>query len=77
MEKRESFPLAYAKANEKVEVVKVKGEEEIVKHLHNLGIRKGAIISIVGQQNVGIIIKVQDSRVALNKEFSQYLKDLL
>lgn len=61
-----SFPLTMGKIKGKFKINKIKGKQEIVKHLENLGFIKGAEIVILEISNKGAIVKIQNSKIALD-----------
>lgn len=54
----------------KYEIIGFEGEDLIVERLHELGLRQGSIIAVVGQAPFGgpIILKKLNSFLALRKE---------
>lgn len=49
---------------------KIKGNDETKKFLNNLGFIVGEMVSVVSEMGGSVIIKVKDTRVALNKEMA-------
>ena len=51
----------------------VEGNDKLRKHLESLGFIPGAMISVVTANNGNIIVNVKESRIAINKEMSDYI----
>ncbi len=64
------MPLSLASIGSKQEILKIKGQEKIKKHLMSLGFIEGQEISIVSELNGNVIVSVKDSRVAISKEMA-------
>lgn len=59
--------LALLNVGESGVVKALRGKEEVVHHLQNLGFASGAEVSVVGQSGSGMILAVKGSRIALNR----------
>lgn len=64
------MPLIIAPSGKPLRVVKMSVEEKLKMHLANLGILAGAEIVLLSQQNGDVIIKIKDSKLALNKQLA-------
>ena len=64
------MPVVVADKGEDLIVRKVGGSPEVKLHLENLGIVPGGIISLVNVNDGNVILKVKESRIALNKEMA-------
>lgn len=64
------MPIVVADKGEDLIVRKVGGSPEVKLHLENLGIVPGGIISLVNVNDGNVILKVKESRIALNKEMA-------
>ena len=64
------MPLIIAPRGKPLRVVKTSVEEKLKMHLANLGILAGAEIVLLSQQNGDVIIKIKDSKLALNKQLA-------
>ena len=64
------LPLIAADINEDLIVRKVGGNPEIKLHLQDLGIVPGQIISLISVNDGNVIVKVKDSRLAINKDMA-------
>ena len=64
------LPLSYAEVNETNVIKKVTGNPEMKKHLEDMGFVTGAVISVVSTVNGNLIVKVKDTKVALDKQLA-------
>ena len=64
------LPLAYAASGEDLIVRRVGGKEEVKKHLENLGFVPGSPIRILNRISGDLIVKVKESRIAINEEMA-------
>lgn len=62
------MPLTLAKTGEVNTIIKVGGKEETRKFLETLGFVSGGFVTIVSEIDGNIIVKVKDSRIAINKD---------
>lgn len=60
------MPLLFAVIGQEVSVKKVGGSPEVRQHLTELGFTQGAKITVVQKIDSGLIVKVRESRVALD-----------
>ena len=65
------IPLSYASAGEEILIRKVGGSPEIRQHLENLGFVAGAPVTVIASVNGNLIVKVKESRVAINDELAR------
>ena len=65
------MPLVYATPGEELIVKKIGGTPEVKRHLENLGFTPGGTISLVNVFGKNVIVKVKESRVALNEEMTR------
>ena len=65
------MPLSYAKAGEENVVIKVGGSPEVRQHLENLGFCAGTVVTVITQLNGNLIVKVKESRIAINAEMAR------
>lgn len=64
------MPIIVADAGEELIVKRVGGSPEVKLHLENLGIVPGGIVTLVNITDGNVILKVKESRIALNKEMA-------
>ena len=50
---------------------KVSGSSEVKKHLENLGFVVGGNVTVITAMNGNVIVKVKESRVAINDEMAR------
>ncbi len=60
------MPLTLARIGEPVRIVKVGGLEETHKHLEEMGFVPDSEVTVVSRISENMILKVRDSRVALD-----------
>ena len=65
------MPITFYSEGDLVEVIKLKGDEKIIKHLNNLGFAKGRQIRLQSFDGVNYIFSIDGNRFALNKELAQ------
>lgn len=61
------MPLSLAPVGMDVKVVRILTDDKLKKHLSNLGIVVGSIVTSVSGNNGGVIIKLKDGRLALDR----------
>ncbi|WP_448587704.1 FeoA family protein [Thermocrinis sp.] len=66
--------LDKVKVGERVEVVSLEGKEEIMKKLWSMGIREGCIVEVVQKLGRGMVLKVDNSKVAISKALARGIK---
>lgn len=68
------MPLILAPIGQPTQVIHVSGDDKLRKHLESLGIVKEKEITVLSQEKNGIIIKVNDSRLALDKNVASLIQ---
>lgn len=61
------MPLAMMNLGEVRTIVDFRGEEDIKRHLQDIGFLKGEKVEVVGENKSGIILIVKGVRIALNR----------
>lgn len=64
------MPLTFADIGKQEVIKMIKGNETQRQHLNDLGIIKGATVSVVSKMNGNIIISIKNSRIAISKEIA-------
>ena len=64
------MPLLFASIGEEVSVKQVGGSTEVRQHLVELGFNPGSPITVVSKVSTGLIVKVKNSRIALDKSMA-------
>ena len=64
------IPIIVADCGEEMIVRKVGGNPEVKLHLENLGIVPGGLVTLVTVNDGNVILKVKESRIALNKDMA-------
>lgn len=65
------IPLSLAETGREQIIKKVGGNQETRLHLENLGFVVGGSIMVINTLNGNVIVKVKESRVALNDELAR------
>ena len=61
------MPLTFAPMGEERVIIKINGRDTVQKHLANLGFVTGAVVTVIAELNGNMILKVRETRVALDK----------
>ncbi|MBE5834801.1 MAG: ferrous iron transport protein A [Butyrivibrio sp.] len=65
------MPLSLLHDGESATVVKVGGKEDTRRFLENLGFVEGTEVTAISSNNGNMIIKIRDSRVAINNDMAK------
>lgn len=65
-----TMPLTFAKAGDTMTISKIKGRDDTRRHLNNLGFIVGDQVMIVSEQQGNLIVRVKDTRIAINKKMA-------
>ena len=65
------IPLSYANPGEESVIRKIGGNPEVKKHLENLGFVVGGTATVITSLNGNVIVKVKESRVAIDEEMAR------
>ena len=65
------IPLCYANPGEESVIRRIGGSPEVRKHLENLGFVVGGTATVITSLNGNVIVKVKDSRVAIDEEMAR------
>ena len=65
------IPLVYADKEEDQIIKKISGSDEVKRHLENLGFTVGASVSVINSLGGNIIVKVKESRIAINEDLAR------
>lgn len=61
------MPILMAPLNREVKIVRISADDKVRKHLEDMGVTLGSVISVLSNAGGNIVIKVKDGRVALDK----------
>ncbi len=64
------IPISFAKIGEDCVIKKIGGTPEVKKHLENLGFSVGGGATVISTLGGNIIVKVKESRVALDSDMA-------
>ena len=59
--------LAFMNIGEKRTVMKLRGKDEVVRHLQDLGFAPGSEVQVLSKNAAGIILKVKGVHIALDR----------
>lgn len=65
------MPLILAPQGESLKVIRVAGDRKVCRHLENLGITSGADITLLSLSDGNMIVRVCDSRLALDRDVAR------
>ncbi len=65
------MPLSYAAPGEESVIRRIGGSPEVKKHLENLGFVVGGSVQVITALNGNVIVKVKESRVAIDEEMAR------
>ena len=65
------IPLTMADDGEELIVQKVGGLPETKRHLEDMGFTAGSVISLINRVGGNVIVKVKESRVAINEDLAR------
>lgn len=65
------IPLVFATIGEEQIIKKIGGSDEVKRHLENLGFTVGGSVTIVNSLAGNVIVKVKESRVAINEDMAR------
>jgi ferrous iron transport protein A len=65
------IPLVFADAQVEQVIKKIGGSDEVKRHLANLGFTVGGTVTVVNSLSGNLIVKVKESRVAVNEEMAR------
>lgn len=65
------MPLLYAAPGEETIIRRIGGNQEIKKHMEDLGFVVGGTVTIVSEINGNLIVNVKDSRIAVSREMAE------
>ncbi|MBO4386629.1 MAG: ferrous iron transport protein A [Treponema sp.] len=61
------MPLLFADSGREVQIKKIGGDSAVKQHLNELGFNVGSPVTVISKVSTGIIVKVKDCRLALDK----------
>ena len=65
------MPLNFASPGEENIIRRIGGSAAVKKHLENLGFVAGGTVTVITSLNGNVIVKVKDSRVAIDDEMAR------
>ena len=70
MKEDDYVPLSMADIGKKYIIWRIRGKDEVVRFIENLGIVAGAEVIVVAQMSGNIIVNVKGSRVAVGRDMA-------
>ncbi len=64
------MPLLFASIGDEVSVVSINGAQSVKQHLSEMGFAKGSKISVIQKVSTGLIVKVKEMRIAIDKSMA-------
>ena len=64
------MPLMLAPLNKEIKIVKILLEDKTKKHLESLGILAGSSLVVISSINGGVVVKVKEGRLALDRSIA-------
>ena len=64
------MPLTLANVGEEQIIHHVGGNDEVRRHLENLGFVAGGIVTVISTIGGNLIVRVKDSRIAISREMA-------
>lgn len=61
------MPLTVATVGQQVRIMKNLAEPKTKRHLENLGLLAGSLVTVIADNAGDLIIKIKDSRIAINQ----------
>lgn len=65
------MPLTYSEKNKELIIRKIGGNDEVRRHLANLGLTVGGTLTVINSLCGNLIVKVKESRIALNEDLAR------
>ncbi len=65
------MPLTYSEKNKELIIRKIGGNDEVRRHLANLGLTVGGTLTVINSLAGNLIVKVKESRIALNEDLAK------
>ena len=64
------MPLLFADVGQEVFVKKIGGTANVKQHLNEIGFNVGSSVIVIQKVPTGLIVKVKDSRIAIDKSMA-------
>ena len=65
------IPLVFATTGEEQIIKKIGGNDEVKRHLENLGFTIGGTVTVINSLAGNVIVKVKESRIAINEDMAR------
>lgn len=67
------MPIMIAPLNQELTVIRITGGDKAMKHLRELGIVPQMKITLLSQEASGVILRVGESRLAIDKDIARVI----
>ncbi|WP_191015258.1 FeoA family protein [Treponema zioleckii] len=67
------IPLVFSKIGEDQIIRKIGGNADVKRHLENLGFVVGGTVTVINSLAGNVIVKVKESRVAINEDMARHI----
>ena len=64
------MPLLFSSVGDEVKVVSIGGDAAVKQHLNEIGFTVGTQITVIQKIATGLIVKVKESRIAIDKSMA-------
>ena len=64
------LPLTFVKTGDIAKIAQIRGQDNVKKHLNDLGFVEGVVCAVISSHNGDIILNVKDSRLAVTREMA-------
>ncbi|EFV01838.1 FeoA domain protein [Pseudoramibacter alactolyticus ATCC 23263] len=69
-EREEDMPLSLADLNTEYQIKFIRGKDEVIKHMNDLGFVLGATVKPIQKLGGNLIVQIKESRVAIDKSMA-------
>lgn len=63
--------LTMAPLHQTLCIQRIRGKDKVIKLLSNMGVQKGKGVMVISQSDGNLIIRVQETRIAISKELAR------
>lgn len=68
------MPLLFASIGSEVTVTSINGAPAVKQHLSDMGFSEGSKVTVIQKINTGLIVKVKESRIAIDKSMASKIQ---
>lgn len=63
--------LTMAPLHQTLSIQRIRGKDKVIKLLSNMGVQKGKDVMVISESDGNLIIRVQETRIAISKELAR------